>query len=168
VDDAADGVYSRAPELEDLLKLCAALNREAVRYLLIGGFAVILHGFVRGTKDIDLLVDAADENVRALKRALAVLPDNAIAEIKDGEVRQYHVVRIADEIVVDLMQAACGIDYVTALAGGIEMFTVQGIEIPVAGKELLIRMKATVRPSDAADVAFLRLRIEEGRRHGRP
>ena len=41
MDDAADGVYSRAPELEDLLKLCAALNREAVRYLLIGGFAVI-------------------------------------------------------------------------------------------------------------------------------
>ena len=39
MDDAADGVYSRAPELEDLLKLCAALNREAVRYLLIGGFA---------------------------------------------------------------------------------------------------------------------------------
>ena len=56
MDDAADGVYSRAPELEDLLKLCAALNREAVRYLLIGGFAVILHGFVRGTKDIDLQV----------------------------------------------------------------------------------------------------------------
>ena len=44
------------------------------------------------------------------------------------------------------MQAACGIDYVAALAGGIETFTVQGIEIPVAGKELLIRMKDTVRP----------------------
>jgi hypothetical protein len=88
VDDAADGVYSRAPALQDLLKLCAALNREAVRYLLIGGFAVILHGFVRGTKDVDLLVDAADENVWALKRALAVLPDNAVAAMTDGEVRR--------------------------------------------------------------------------------
>ena len=48
MDDEADSRYSRAPELEDLVALCAALNREGVRYLLIGGFAVILHGFVRG------------------------------------------------------------------------------------------------------------------------
>lgn len=161
MDDAPDGGYSRAPELEDLLKLCAALKREAARYVLIGGFAVILHGFVRGTKDIDLLVDASDENVRALKRALAVLPDNAVAAVADDEVRQYQVVRVADEVVVDLMQAACGIDYPAALSGGVETFTVEGVEIPVAGKELLIRMKDTVRPSDAADVAFLRLRLEE-------
>jgi hypothetical protein len=58
VDDQDDRGYSRAPELEDLLSLCQALNAEGVRYVLIGGFAVILHGFVRATKDIDLLVDA--------------------------------------------------------------------------------------------------------------
>lgn len=167
MDDASDGGYSRAPELEDLLKLCAALNHEAVRYVLIGGFAVILHGFVRGTKDIDLLVDASDENVRALKRALAVFPDNAVAAVADGEVRQYQVVRVADEVVIDLMQAACGIDYPAALAGGVETRTVEGVEIPVASKELLIRMKDTVRPSDAADIAFLRLRIEEDGRQGK-
>jgi hypothetical protein len=70
MDDDADREYSRAPEYEDLVELCRALNAEGARYLLIGGFAVILHGFVRGTKDIDLLVDASPENVRALKRAL--------------------------------------------------------------------------------------------------
>ena len=167
MDDAPDGLYSRAPELEDLLRLCAALNREAVRYVLIGGFAVILHGFVRGTKDIDLLVDTANENVQALRRAMAVLPDNAMAEVADGEIRQYQVVRVADEVVVDLMQAACGIDYAGALRSGVERLTVEGVEIPVASKQLLIRMKDTIRPSDAADVAFLRLRIEEDERHGR-
>ena len=40
MDDAGDGVYSRAPELEDLLSLCQSLNRENVSYVLIGGFAV--------------------------------------------------------------------------------------------------------------------------------
>jgi len=47
MDDESDGAVSRAPELEDLVALCRSLNREGVRYLLIGGFAVILHGFVR-------------------------------------------------------------------------------------------------------------------------
>ena len=42
MDDQDDRGYSRAPELEDLLSLCKALNAEGVRYVLIGGFAVIL------------------------------------------------------------------------------------------------------------------------------
>jgi hypothetical protein len=161
VDDEADGRYSRAPELEDLVALCAALNREGVRYLLIGGFAVILHGFVRGTKDVDLLVEATEENVRSLKRALSTLPDNAVALIADDELSRYPVVRIADEIVVDLMAAACGIHYAEATAGGVDKFVVSGVEIPVVRKSLLIRMKDTVRESDAADVRFLHLKIQE-------
>jgi hypothetical protein len=162
VDDPADGGYSRAPELEDLLKLCAALNREGARYLLIGGFAVILHGFVRGTKDIDFLVEASEENVRAVKRALATLPDNAAALLAEDEVKKYRVVRVADEIVVDLMAAACGIDYAEGTREGVERFEIAGVSIPVATKPMLIRMKDTFRPSDHADVEFLRMRLQAG------
>jgi hypothetical protein len=158
VDDQDDREYSRAPELEDLLGLCKALNAEGVRYVLIGGFAVILHGFVRGTKDIDLLVEVSAENIQRLKRAMAMLPDNAISLMADDEVEKYQVVRIADEIVVDLMKSACGIDYAKAVTG-IETKIVDGVSIPVAGKELLIETKQTVRPSDAADVQFLRFRM---------
>ena len=159
MDDQDDSDYSRAPELEDLLALCQALNAEGVRYALIGGFAVILHGFVRATKDIDLLVDASAENIQRLKRAMAVLPDNAVAQIADDEVEKYQVVRIADEIVVDLLKDACGVDYSRAARGGIEIKVVDGVEIPVGTKELLIETKQTVRPSDATDVQFLRLRL---------
>lgn len=159
MDDQDDREYSRAPELEDLLTLCKALNAEHARYVLIGGFAVILHGFVRATKDIDLLVDASVENVQRLKRAMRVLPDDAISLIADDEVEKYQVVRIADEIVVDLLKDACGVDYARASANGIEIITVNEVPIPVARKELLIETKQTVRPSDAADVQFLRLRI---------
>ncbi|MFZ2490868.1 MAG: nucleotidyltransferase [Thermoanaerobaculia bacterium] len=159
MDGQDDRDYSRAPELEDLLTLCQALNAEGVKYVLIGGFAVILHGFVRATKDIDLLVDASPENIQRLKRAMAVLPDNAIALIADDEVEKYQVVRIADEIVVDLLKNACGVDYSRASRGGIEIRVVEGVEIPLIRKELLIETKQTVRPSDAADVQFLRLRL---------
>ncbi len=161
MDDTENGSYSRAPELEDLVGLCKALNAEKVKYLLVGGFAVILHGSVRGTKDIDLLVDASEENVKALKRAMSTLPDNAIALVADDDIRKYQVVRVADEIVVDLMAAACGIDYGQAMEGEVDYFAVEDVEIPVAGKSLLIHMKDTIRPSDHSDVAFLRVLIEE-------
>ncbi len=90
---------------------------------------------------------------------MRVLPDNAAALISDDEVEKYQVVRIADEIVVDLLKNACGVDYTRASQGGIETRVVEGVPIPLARKELLIEMKQTVRPSDAADVQFLRLRI---------
>ena len=168
MDDPSNGSYSRAPEIEDLVGLCRALNAEKVRYLLIGGFAVILHGSVRGTKDVDLLIDSSTDNISAIKRALAVLPDNAISLVADDDVQKYQVVRVADEIVVDLMAAAGGIDYEQAMAieGGIDRFHLEEVKIPVASKELLIRMKDTYRDSDRSDVAFLRVLIAEERKLG--
>ena len=146
------------------------MQRERVRYALIGGFAVIIHGYVRATKDIDLLIDPSIENIQALKRAMADLPDNAIALMEDNEVGQYSVVRIADEIVVDLMKEACGVDYEDAVAAGLEVFELEGVEILLASKQTLIRTKDTVRPSDAAetcdgsDLGGLRARLEASRR----
>jgi len=61
------------------------------------------------------------------------------------------------------MKAACGIDYAEA-ARHVEHRDINGVSIPIAAKELLIRTKATDRPSDAVDVNFLRLRISEERR----
>lgn len=161
MDDTADREYSRAPTFEDVLALCRSLNEAGVKYVMIGGFAVILHGSVRGTKDIDLLVDTAEQNIRAIKQALAALPDNAVALIADDDVKKYQVVRVADEIVVDLMAAAGGIDYAQAMTAGIEWKEVEGVKIPVASKALLIRMKGTMRASDQSDIGFLRVRIEE-------
>jgi hypothetical protein len=161
MDDAPDRGESRAPHLQDVLDLCAALNRERARYVLIGGFAVILHGFVRTTKDVDLLVDPSEENIQAVKRAMSFLPDNAAALLSDGEVLQFQVVRVADEIIVDLLASACGVTYSEAAEAGIETFKVHDVEIPVASKETLIRMKNTIRETDALDVRFLQLRIVE-------
>lgn len=160
MDDADDGRNPRAPEFEDLVTLCKSLNEQDVSYVLIGGFAVILHGAGRTTKDIDLLVDTTDENIRKLKKAMSVLPDNAARLIADDEVRKYQVVRVADEVVVDLMAKACGIDYHEAKQG-IEWKEIDGVKIPIAGKEWLIRMKDTIRPSDHMDVGFLRQQIHE-------
>ena len=161
MDDAPDRCDSRAPEFEDLVELCRSLGREKVRYVLIGGFAVILHGFVRTTKDVDLLVDPAPDNVRALKRALGTLPDNAISMIEDDEVGKYKVVRIGAENVHDPPSEACGITYDEAMQGGVETMRLEDVDVPIAGKRLLIRMKQTIRDSDRTDVQFLRLRIEE-------
>lgn len=160
MDDADDRAYARAPEPADLVRLCRALNDAGARYLLIGGFAVIAHGAARFTKDIDLLVDDDPANVAAVKRGLAVLADNAAAEIHDTDVRDHVIVRIADEVVIDLMGRACGVSYQDAAADA-ETFVIEGVEVPVASKRTLMRTKETIRPSDLADRQYLQTRLDE-------
>jgi hypothetical protein len=67
---------------------------------------------------------------------------------------------VADEILVDLMFAACGITYAEAVSqGGIESHDLQGVAIPFASAQLLWKMKQTVRDKDVADRAWLRAKL---------
>lgn len=86
MDAGDDAAFARAPEPEDLARICRALNEHGARYLLIGGFAVIAHGAGRFTKDIDLLIDDSPDNVARVRAALSVLADNAVAEVADDDV----------------------------------------------------------------------------------
>ena len=163
MDDAHDGPYAREPQIEDLVRICQALNDAGARYILIGGFAVIAHGGVRTTKDIDLLIDPSVENVARVKQGLRILEDRAVDQVAETDVARYTVVRVADEVVIDLMALACGIDYNDA-AKDVARLTISGVTIPVASLATLIRTKNTVRPSDAADRRYLEemLRAERG------
>lgn len=154
MDDEDDDQGARAPEPEDVVRICRALNESGARYLLIGGFALIAHGAGRFTKDIDFLVDDAPDNVARLKRGLSVLADNAAAEVADDDIRRHVVVRVADEVVVDLMGRACGISYAEAVRDA-ETLEREGVSIKLASPATLIRTKDTHRPQDALDRAFL-------------
>ena len=154
MDDGHAPQYSRAPEPGDLIRLCRALTEAGARYVLIGGFAVIAHGAGRYTKDIDLLIDDAPENVVRVKRAMSVLADNAAADISETDIREFAVVRVADEILVDLMGRACGLSYADVVED-VEHLDLGGVVVPVASPATLIRTKHTHRPQDAIDCSFL-------------
>ena len=95
---------------KEIVRVCEALNSEGVKYVVVGGCAVILHGYYRTTHDIDLLVDASIENIRRLKKALQeIFKSDEISEIRDVDIDQYAVVRFApesEEIVIDMIGGA--------------------------------------------------------------
>jgi len=155
MDDRHDSQkYSREPTLDDLVILCRHLNEENVNYVVIGGFAIVLNGYIRTTGDIDLLVDASPGNIGRLKKALLYLPDQAIREVSTSEVEKYEVVRVADEIVIDLMQKACNVTYDEA-KDSIQYYNEAGVNIPYLAPRLLWKTKNTHRPKDIEDRMFL-------------
>lgn len=147
---------SREPTVEDLRDLCRELNQRGAQYIVIGGFAMRAANYNRTTMDIDLMVAAGLENETKVFSALSTLPDNAVRELKPGELQKYNVVRIGDEILVDLLRSAAGIDYAEA-SKDVVTREVDGVPIPFASPRLLWRMKvATHREKDTDDLLFLR------------
>ena len=159
---AKPGELEPRPPLEsDLVGLCRELNQRGARYLVIGGFAVITAGLPRVTGDIDLMIAVDPENEARVLSALSTLPDNAVRELQPGELQRYNVIRVADEIIVDLMRSAGGIEYEQA-AKDVVVRQIQGVRIPFASPRLLWRMKVkTHREKDAGDLVFLRYWFSE-------
>jgi len=158
--DPFEALTSRQPTLTDLVALCRELNERGARYLVCGGFAIRTAGYLRETGDIDLLVDTSLENEARVFEALESLPDKAVLELDPGDVAKFIVVRVADEVLVDLMRSAGGIVFAEA-EHDIVVRQVDGVPIPFASPQLLWRMKRhTHREKDQPDLLFLRQLFE--------
>ena len=158
--DAEDAqpLESRPPTKDDLLLICRSLNDHGARYVVVGGFAVIEHGFTRATEDIDLLIEDSPANLEKVRTALQVLPDKASREVTDQDLREFVVVRVADEVVVDLMLRAGGVSFSEAREE-IEQRTIEGVSIPFASAQLLWQTKQTHREKDELDRQFLKMKL---------
>ncbi|MFH0775568.1 MAG: nucleotidyltransferase [bacterium] len=144
--------------LKEITKLCDALNNAKIKYVIVGGCAIILHGYYRTTHDIDLIIEPSAENVKRLKEVLyKIFASKDVFDILDDDVRQYTVVRFApeqEEIVIDLMGKIGDISFEIA-SNDIEEIEIEGVKIPVCGLSTLIETKKGIRPKDKEDLLFL-------------
>lgn len=149
-----------------LLDICKAFDSEGVSYVLIGGWAVIIHGFPRLTNDIDFLVDSSEENISKIKYALnRVFKDKSIDEIRLSDVTDYSVIRYIspDGVTIDLMARIGELADYKSVSGHIVIFEILGNEIPILDVETLIELKDTIRDKDKMDLAFLKEKLKKRR-----
>jgi hypothetical protein len=138
----------------DLVRICRWLNDRGAEYIVIGGMAMLRLGFTRATEDIDLLVGNSPANEALVIDAIAQLEDHAAREIQPGEIARYEVIRVADELVIDLMGKACGITYEQA-KDRVDWQEVGDVRIPFASSALMLELKRSVREKDVLDRQFL-------------
>lgn len=148
-----------APSFDDFDRIVASLNKHKVDFMIIGGLAVVYHGHVRNTKDLDLFIRRTEENA---KRTVA-----ALQEVGFGSPEMTPEVFTDDNgislgtrpLQVDIMSNLRGVDFDEAWSrresGRFNMETVNYI----SREDLIVNKRAAGRPLDLDDAREL----EKGR-----
>ncbi|MEO7386986.1 MAG: hypothetical protein ABIX37_08635 [Gammaproteobacteria bacterium] len=147
-----------------LTRIGAALESSGVRYALVGGYAVALHGAVRGTVDVDVILAWDARSLRAAEAALKAiglvsrLPITAdeVFKFRDEYIRNRNLIAWNFYNPQDLTEQ---LDIVisTDLKGKRvkNIRTGDGVLRVLALKDLIAMKRASGRPQDLADVAAL-------------
>ena len=148
------------PLPDEFKEFILSLNSSNVRYLLVGGWAVGLHGSPRFTKDIDFLVAIDDDNLARLQEALLAFgaPPVDIPRFKE----KGRVIRMGSSPnQVDIINEAAGID-INECYQRREIINFHGADISVISRDDLIKNKrATGRGQDLVDAEKIEKRRKD-------
>lgn len=140
----------------DFKELLQLFDHHRVKYLLIGGYAVGLHGHVRATNDIDIVVAPDDANAEKVVAALVDfgLADSSLKKSLFTTPRSLVVMGV-EPFAVDLINYLEGVDFYGAYARR-EVRKAEDIEISLISlDDLLVNKTAVARDKDKLDVIEL-------------
>jgi hypothetical protein len=141
---------------DDLKEFFRLLNVSRVEYVIVGGYAVAFHGFVRATKDIDVLFHNTPSNIKRLISALAGFGISEASMDANTFSEQGRIVRMGSPpLMIELINAVGGVTF-----AHIWKNRVQGTygDVPVcfiSRIDLLRNKKAAGRPQDLRDIEEL-------------
>lgn len=138
----------------DPKKLIQSLNEHNVRFVIIGAVAVIAHGHVRTTQDIDIFAEPTKEN---MTRTLNALKETGydIQDVTVDEALQKKLLFRDYILRTDIHPSVVGIDFETLWQNKIKLYFHEE-EVYFASLDDLIKMKkAAGRPRDLEDLRYL-------------
>jgi hypothetical protein len=141
-----------APEL---IQVCRLFNQAGVKYLIYGGIACLLHGYIRATRDLDVYVGKDRTNVAKALESRTTLGDGSAAELRVEEIFENVVVRICEGFILDLCCQVDGLDFDEAYRRR-RILNILDTEVTVLCRQDLITTKKTFRDKDALDLFALR------------
>jgi predicted nucleotidyltransferase len=143
----------------DFRELLKSLNENGVRYLLVGGYAVGIHGYPRATNDLDIFVASDGANAACVVDALKDFGFGGESLTPELFTRKDSLVILgAEPLAVDILNYLSGIDFETAYQRR-KLIVHQDVEISLIGLEDLYANKVAVgRHKDLNDVEELKKR----------
>ena len=141
---------------QDFLEFIEYLEESETEYLVVGGYAVALHGFPRYTGDIDFFIAVHDRNAKSMLRVFEKFGFGQIGLKEEDFQRPDFVVEIGREPrKIQVLTGIDGVAFTECYSRRVHV-EISGRSVPFISKEDLIRNKiASGRPKDQIDVIEL-------------
>ena len=139
----------------DFKEFIELLNKNNVRYIVIGGYAVVYHGYVRSTNDIDIWIDIHEDNIKNLIKVLDEFGFSSL-NIKKGDFLPNQIIQLGHPPNrIDLITTPAGIEFETCYESK-EQVSIDDTAVNIIDLENLIKAKkASNRTRDLADIEEL-------------
>ena len=112
-----------------VLRLCRLLNDRKARYVIVGSVAANVHGSVRATKDVDLLVPRDRANMERILDALSELPYGVARALDAASLADKPISIVGDDPRVHIMTVAWNLAFTQAWPNRI-VRTIDGVRVP--------------------------------------
>ena len=144
---------------KDFREFIESLNSNKVRYLIVGGYAVGLHGHPRYTKDLDIWLLISEENANHIIKALNQFGMGGIGLQMEDFLKEDQFIQIGyPPNRIDLVLSCDGVDFIACYQSRLEI-EIEGLSISFIDLENLRKNKrATGRLQDLADLENLESR----------
>lgn len=141
---------------KDFKEFVQFLNANAVEYLVVGGYALMVHGHPRYTGDIDFWVDPTCVNITNLLTALKQFGFASVDLKEEDFLVEQAVIQLGfPPARIDLMVAVSGVEFASAYESRLEV-DLEDTRINIINRADFIRNKlATGRPKDFVDLEEL-------------
>ena len=140
----------------DFKEFIQSLNGNGVRYLVVGGYAVALHGYPRYTKDIDIWVELNPSNADKIMRTLDQFGFASLGLKAEDFLEPDTIIQLGyPPNRIDLLTTLTGVDFETCYSARIEL-DIEGLTVNFIDLEnLKENKKASGRAQDLADLENL-------------
>jgi uncharacterized nucleotidyltransferase DUF6036 len=137
--------------------MCSRPFKNITFVILLSGIAAVLHGVPRATFDLDILIEATEDNSQRLLDALEESQFGTATMINAKELVSHEITIFQDRVRIDVQTFTPGIDFHSAWVNK-ETMNYQGQEFYVLSKaDLISSKKAAGRERDLEDVRLLTL-----------
>ena len=143
-------------DIIDFIKLC---NKHEIKYLVIGGYAVSIHGYPRSTKDIDVCIEMSDLNATKMVEVIKDFGFGSLKLNKEDFLKKHFITQLGfPPLRIDILNDLDGVSFEEAWNNK-KIVNIENVPVNFIGyNELIIVKQKAGRPQDIADVDKLKKR----------
>lgn len=149
---------------KDFLDFISLCNQYNVKYLVIGGFAVAVHGYPRYTKDLDVSIEISEDNAEKIIKVINDFGLSSLRLTKEDFLKENFITQLGHEPVrIDILNDLDVVTFENAWKNR-KIVTMFDVPINFIGLEELIKIKAKAgRKQDIADIDKLKKRNKKNK-----